>query len=47
MQDVDQVAAVVELVYPPAFRPGETGEDEERLGAALSDARELVSEWRS
>ncbi len=43
--EVPQVVAVVELVYPPAFRPGEGGDDETRLDAALSDARELVSAW--
>jgi hypothetical protein len=42
---VPQVAAVVELVYPPAFGPAERGDDDERLDTALTDARELVTAW--
>jgi len=43
---VPKVAAVVGLVYPPAFGPSDEGDSEERLGAALADARELVTAWR-
>jgi hypothetical protein len=39
------VVALVEHVYPPAFRPGD-GQAEERLGPALQDARALVGGWR-
>ena len=53
---VPRVAAVVELVYPPAFQPGDGGDgrddrdgerpdEDERLGEALTDARELVTAW--
>jgi hypothetical protein len=42
---VPQVVAVVELVYPAAFGPEEGGDDEQRLGSALADARELVTAW--
>ena len=40
------VADVVELVYPPSFRPGDEGRPVEQLAPALQRARELVSGWR-
>lgn len=43
---VPQVATVVELVYPPAFRPQVTEDADERLDEALDGARVLVASWR-
>ena len=42
---VPQVVVVVELVYPPSFRPRDEGQADQRLGEALTDARELVTAW--
>lgn len=44
---VPKVAAVVGLVYPPAFGPREEENADQRLGAALTEARELVTSWPS
>lgn len=42
-----EVADVVELIYPPAFQPGDQGEPIERLAQALREARSVISKWRS
>jgi hypothetical protein len=42
----DDVVDLIELVYPPAFAPGDEGQPQERLAPALREARELVATWR-
>jgi hypothetical protein len=39
------LADLVELVYPPAFEPGDQGRPVERFDPAFHQARHLVAKW--
>ena len=41
-----ELAQAIELMYLPAFAPGDVGKPRERFDAALHNARRLVSTWR-